>query len=136
MGNSSDMLLVLRALDVGIAAKYAPLLGLVFNVTYTAFSWLAGELSDRIPRRLLVAAGYVVFAIVYYIFGSAQGKTAICAAMARYGLYYAMTTPVRKATVEKRPRKDERGRTQGNINFDKSVRGVWQRVPRWEACTT
>ncbi len=99
LGNSSDMFLVLRAQDVGIGAKYAPLLGLVFNATYTAFSWPAGKLSDRIPRRLLVAGGYVVFAIVYYIFGSAPAKKAIWAAMALYGLYYAMTAPVLKAMV-------------------------------------
>src|SRR5207302_118881 len=35
LGNSSDMFLVLRAHDVGIRVALAPLLGLVFNVTYT-----------------------------------------------------------------------------------------------------
>jgi MFS family permease len=121
LGNSSDMFLVLRAQDVGIAAKYAPLLGLVFNLTYTAFSWPAGKLSDRIPRRLLVAGGYVVFAIVYYIFGSAPGKTAIWAAMAFYGLYYAMTTPVLKAIVVDAAPNDARGRALGIFYFVSSV---------------
>lgn len=117
LGNSSDMFLVLRAQDVGIGAKYAPLLGLVFNITYTAFSWPAGKLSDRIPRRLLVAGGYVVFAIVYYIFGSAPGKSAIWAAMAFYGLYYAMTTPVLKAMVVQGAPTDARGRALGMFYF-------------------
>ena len=121
LGNSSDMFLVLRAQDVGIAAKYAPLLGLVFNITYTAFSWPAGKLSDRIPGRLLVAGGYVVFAIVYYIFGSAPGKTAIWAAMAFYGLYYAMTTPVLKAMVVQAAPNDARGRALGIFYFVSSV---------------
>jgi MFS family permease len=121
LGNSSDMFLVLRAQDVGIAAKYAPLLGLVFNITYTAFSWPAGKLSDRIPGRLLVAGGYVVFAIVYYIFGSASGKTAIWAAMAFYGLYYAMTTPVLKAMVVQAAPNDARGRALGIFYFVSSV---------------
>jgi sugar phosphate permease len=117
LGNSSDMFLVLRAQDVGIAAKYAPVLGLVFNSTYTAFSWPAGKLSDRVPRRLLVAGGYVVFAIVYYIFGSAPGRTAIWAAMALYGLYYAMTTPVLRAMVVQAAPNDARGRALGIFNF-------------------
>lgn len=121
LGNSSDMFLVLRAQDVGIAAKYAPLLGLVFNITYTAFSWPAGKLSDRIPRRLLVAGGYVVFAIVYYIFGSVPGKTAIWGAMAFYGLYYAMTTPVLKAMVVQAAPNDARGRALGIFYFVSSV---------------
>ncbi len=121
LGNSSDMFLVLRAQDVGIAAEYAPLLGLVFNVTYAAFSWPAGKLSDRIPRRLLVAGGYVVFAIVYSIFGAAPGKTSIWAAMAFYGLYYAMTTPVLKALVVQAGPNDARGRALGIFYFVSSV---------------
>src|SRR4051794_22581773 len=35
LGNSSDMFLVMRAQNVGIAVSLAPLLGLVFNITYT-----------------------------------------------------------------------------------------------------
>ena len=38
LGNSSDMFLVLRAQAAGIPVRHAPLLGLVFNATYTAFS--------------------------------------------------------------------------------------------------
>src|SRR6202035_5307352 len=35
LGNSSDMFLVMRAQNVGIPVAMAPLLGLVFNLTYT-----------------------------------------------------------------------------------------------------
>src|SRR5205085_4271485 len=59
LGNSSDMFLVLRAQDAGIAAALAPLLGLVFNVTYTAASWPAGKLSDRWPKARVAAVGYL-----------------------------------------------------------------------------
>jgi MFS family permease len=121
LGNSSDMFLVLRAQDVGISATHAPLLGLVFNITYTAFAWPAGKLSDRLPRRLLLAGGYLVFAIVYCIFGSAPGKAAIWAAMAFYGLYYAMTTPVLKALVVQAAPNNSRGRALGMFYFVSSV---------------
>ena len=47
LGNSSDMFLVLRAQQIGISPRMAPLLGLVFNLTYTLGSWPAGWLSDR-----------------------------------------------------------------------------------------
>src|SRR5438270_2950728 len=39
VGNSSDMFLVMRAQNIGIPIKLAPLLGLVFNITYTLCSW-------------------------------------------------------------------------------------------------
>jgi len=121
LGNSSDMFLVLRAQSVGIAPKFAPLLGLVFNITYTAFSWPAGRLSDLMPRRLLVAAGFAVFTAVYTIFAFAPSHAAIWAMMALYGLYYALTTPVLKGLVVDYAPRDARGRAFGIFNFVTSV---------------
>ena len=68
LANSSDMFLVLRAGNVGIPASQSPLLGLVFNVTFTLASWPAGKFSDRFSRSAIAAAGYAVFAIVYVMF--------------------------------------------------------------------
>src|ERR1700678_1635186 len=99
LGNSSDMFLVLRAQNVGIAVALAPLLGLVFNITYTLASWPAGWFSDHVSRRLVASVGYVIFAAVYFVFGRAPSALAIWVAMAVYGFYYALTQPVLKALV-------------------------------------
>ena len=117
LGNSSDMFLVLRAQSLGIPATHAPLLGLVFNVTYTVFSWPAGGLSDRISRRILAAAGYLVFAAVYLIFAIAPSVAAIWFAMAFYGLFYALTEPVLKALVVDAVAPKSRGRALGIYSF-------------------
>ncbi|HEX4783450.1 MAG TPA: MFS transporter, partial [Candidatus Sulfotelmatobacter sp.] len=82
LGNSSDMFLVMRAQNVGIPVKLAPLLGLVFNITYTLGSWPAGRASDRLSRRWIAAAGYFIFAAVYYVFGRAPSTLAIWVTMA------------------------------------------------------
>ncbi|HWR17868.1 MAG TPA: MFS transporter [Terriglobales bacterium] len=121
LGNSSDMFLVLRAQDIGIAASYAPLLGLVFNITYTAFSWPAGKLSDRVSRKGLVAAGYLVFTIVYAVFALAPSKSAIWGAFAFYGLYYALTNPVLRAMVSHAAPAEARGRAFGIFYFVTSI---------------
>src|SRR5215469_4182350 len=71
LGNSSDMFLVMRAQNVGISVSLAPLLGLIFNVTYTLGSWPAGWFSDHASRRWIAAAGYLIFAGVYFMFGRA-----------------------------------------------------------------
>jgi MFS family permease len=121
LGNSSDMFLVLRAQNVGIAAALAPLLGLVFNITYTLASWPAGWISDRVSRRMVGSLGYVVFAAVYFVFGFAPSRTAIWIAMAVYGLYYALTEPVLKALVVASVDKEVRGRALGVFSFVTSV---------------
>src|SRR3954451_5304435 len=119
IGNSSDMFLVLRAQSIGIPASHAPLLGLVFNFVYTAASWPAGRLSDRLSansaggmsvwRFGMAAAGLVIFAVVYAVFAVAPSHMALYGAMAFYGLYYALTQPVLKAMVVDTVPREARG---------------------------
>ena len=121
LGNSSDMFLVLRAQNVGIPVALAPLLGLVFNITYTLASWPAGWFSDRVSRRLVASAGYVIFAVVYFVFGRTPSTLAIWIAMAVYGFYYALTQPVLKALVVQTVGEQVRGRALGLYFFVTSV---------------
>jgi MFS family permease len=121
LGNSSDMFLVLRAQNVGIPASAAPLLGLVFNITYTAVSWPAGRLSDRMSKRVMAALGYMVFAVVYVVFATAPSYAAIWAVMASYGLYYSLTDPVLRALVAQTVRPEARGRAFGIFYFVTSI---------------
>jgi MFS family permease len=121
LGNSSDMFLVLRAGNIGIPASRAPLLGLVFNITFTLASWPAGKFSDRFSRSAIAAAGYLVFAIVYFVFALAPSQLAIWLAMAFYGLFYALTNAVLKALVVESVDGDVRGRALGIYSFFTSV---------------
>jgi MFS family permease len=117
LGNSSDMFLVLRAESVGIPAKHAPLLGLVFNIMYTLLSWPCGRLSDRVSKRALAALGYLVFAAVYVVFGVAPSVVAIWVTMGSYGLFYALTNPVLRALVAATVAPEVRGRAFGVFYF-------------------
>jgi MFS family permease len=121
LGNSSDMFLVLRAQNVGIPVKFAPLLGLVFNITYTLASWPAGWFSDHVSRRLVGSVGYLIFAAVYFLFGRAPSTLAIWIAMAVYGFYNALTQPVLKALVVETVPEQVRGRALGIYFFVTSV---------------
>lgn len=121
LGNSSDMFLVLRAGNIGIPASQAPLLGLVFNIMFTLVSWPAGRFSDRFSRSAIAAAGYFVFAIVYFVFALAPSPLAIWLTMAFYGLFYALTNPVLKALIVESVAQDVRGRALGIFSFLTSV---------------
>jgi MFS family permease len=121
LGNSSDMFLVLRAQNLGIPASHAPLLGLVFNITYTLLSWPAGHWSDRLSKRAIAGAGYVVFGVVYFVFAAGPSITAIWITMASYGLFYALTNPVLRALVAGTVSSEIRGRAFGIYYFVTSV---------------
>jgi MFS family permease len=115
------MFLVLRAGNIGIPASQAPLLGLVFNIMFTLFSWPAGKFSDRFSRSAIAAAGYFVFAIVYFVFALAPSHLAIWLTMAFYGLFYALTNAVLKALIVESVASDVRGRALGIFSFSTSV---------------
>jgi len=121
LGNSSDMFLILRAQNVGIPVALAPVLGLIFNITYTLASWPAGWFSDHVSRRLVGSAGYVIFAAVYFVFGRAPSAVAIWIAMAVYGFYYALTQPVLKALVVESVGEQVRGSALGIYFFVTSL---------------
>jgi len=120
---------VLRAQDAGVAVKHAPLLGLVFNLTYTAASWPAGKLSDRAAmkggnsswRHWTASAGLLIFAVVYWVFAIAPSARVLYAMMALYGLYYALTQPVLKAIVVDAVPGEMRGRAFGMFYFVTSI---------------
>jgi MFS family permease len=99
LGNSSDLFLILRAENLGVRAALAPVLGLIFNLVYTAASWPAGALSDRISRRSLVVSGFLIYAVVYLGFARATSPRIMWLLFPFYGLYYALTEGVLKAWI-------------------------------------
>jgi MFS family permease len=117
LGNSSDLFLILRAQNLGLAAAWAPALGLIFNTVYTALSWPAGRLSDRISRRALVLAGYLVYSVVYFGFATARSPRAVGWLFAAYGAYYAFTEGVLRAWVADLVPSTSRGSVYGILNW-------------------
>jgi MFS family permease len=97
LGNSSDALLLLRARDLGLSAERTLLLYALFNVVEAALGYFAGRLSDRVGRKPLLAAGWLVFAGVYFGFAMARGPAAVWPLFVAYGLYYTLTQGVQKA---------------------------------------
>lgn len=97
LGNSSDAFLILRARDLGLSAVAAVLAYVIFNLVYAALSMPAGSLSDRLGRRRVIAAGFVIFSLVYLGFGLAGSGAAMWPLFAVYGIYMAMTEGVGKA---------------------------------------
>jgi len=113
IANSSDMFLVLRAQGVGIRPALAPLLGLVFNVTYTALAYPLGNLSDRWPRQWMIAGGYMFYAIVYLGFAQVRTPAMIWVLFAGYGIYYALTEGLLRALIADLAGPTNRGRAFG-----------------------
>jgi MFS family permease len=99
LANFSDAFLILRAKDLGlgfvsIVGAYA-----LYNAVYAALSYPAGNLSDRVPRRLVFAGGLVAFAVAYVGLGLAHTGGWVWVLLPLYGAYTALTDGVARAWV-------------------------------------
>lgn len=97
IGNSSDAFLVLRARSIGFTAEGILWLYAAFNVVEAVLGYAAGSLSDRVGRKPLIVAGYLVFALVYLGFALAHSQAAVWALFLLYGGYYTLTQGVQRA---------------------------------------
>lgn len=116
LGNSSDAFLVLRAQSIG--ASVATIMGMVltFNITYAVISGPAGRLSDRIGRRRIIFAGWLLYGVVYLGFAFAGSVWLLFGLYAVYGLYYGLTEGVGKALIADFVRQEQRGTAYGLYN--------------------
>ena len=113
LGNSTDAYLLLRLSDVGIAAVWIPIVWSALHVVKAVVSPIGGIVSDRLGRRGVIVAGWLVYAAVYGGFALASSLPALLTLFFVYGLYYGLTEGVEKALVADLAPADARGRAFG-----------------------
>lgn len=116
LGNSSDIFIMLRAEDVGIAALMIPVVYALFNLVSALAAIPAGQLSDCIGRRRTITYGWLVYALTYLGFALARQAWMIWVLYALYGLYYALTEGAGKALVAELVPDANRGAAYGLYN--------------------
>jgi MFS family permease len=102
MGNSSNTFLLLRAMNGGVVFSNVLLLYLASTVVAMTASVPAGKLSDRIGRKRLLAASYIMYALIYAGFGilkTGTGMAPYVVLFLAYGLYNGIAEGVEKAYV-------------------------------------
>jgi MFS family permease len=99
MGNSSDAFLILRANQAGLPDWQIPLLWAAFNAVRSVSSLPGGRLSDRLGRKPMIFAGWLIYAVSYLLFGLAGSAWQIWAIFLFYGLYYGCVEGTERALV-------------------------------------
>ena len=137
LGNASDAFLLLRLNDLGVATFWIPLLWSGLHVVKVLSSVAGGDLSDRFGRRTLIAAGWIVYALVYAAFGYFESAAPVIVIFLCYGLYFGLTEGVEKAWVADLAPAGARGTAFGVYNAALGVGGlasslmfgvIWTRV--------
>jgi MFS family permease len=99
LGNSTDALLIVRTSETGIKSSYVPFIYMIFNSVSVLLAIPAGKLSDRIGRERLIIAGFLIYSLVYFLFGAFNSIAVFIAAFILYGAYSAFADGAQKALV-------------------------------------
>lgn len=99
LGNSSDAFLLLQAQRLGVPIALLPTIWVVLHIVKMGFSIPGGILSDKIGRKRVIIAGWVIYAFVYAGFAFATVQWHAWTLFAVYGIYFGLTEGVEKALV-------------------------------------
>jgi MFS family permease len=97
--NSSDLFLLQRARELGVAAALVPILYLVLQLLRTFSVYGGGVLGDRFGARKLVLLGWAVYAASYAGFALAGHAWQMWALIVVYGFFYGCTEGPERALV-------------------------------------
>src|SRR5690606_29935355 len=75
-----------------------------------------GSLADRIGKERILITGFLIYAVVYFGFGFSEGKGALIALFALYGIYSAATDGIQKAFISDSIDSNKKGTGLGIYN--------------------
>jgi MFS family permease len=116
LGNSSDAFLILRAQERGLELVNLLWMLLAFNAVYASISAPAGSLSDRIPRKWVLLAGWTVYSVVYVGFAMATAVDQVVTLFILYGAYHGLAAGAAKALVADLVEPELRGTAYGSYH--------------------
>ena len=100
LGNSSDLFIVFYAktrFDLGLGPLLA--LWVVLHISKIIFSLPGGMCSDKYGRRVVIAAGWIVYVGVYAGLAVTSNIRILWILIVAYGIYYGLTEGAERALV-------------------------------------
>ena len=117
----SEAFLILRARDVGLSLVLTPLVLIVMNVVYAIVATPAGDLSDRIDRRVVLGAGLAVLIAADLTVALNGSLIGVMVGVALWGLHLGLTQGLFAALVADAAPAQARGTAFGVFNLISGV---------------
>jgi len=113
---------------------------LAFNVVYAVVAVPAGSLADRLGRKRMLLAAWIVYAVAYCGFALAGNETHVAGLFLLYGAYHGMAAGAAKALVADLVPDELRGLAYGGysaavgiVSLPASILGgvLWEGIAGW-----
>lgn len=117
LGNSSDAFIILKAQTVGILIWQIFLLMAGYSLVSSVTGYYLSGLSDKVGRKKMLIAGWLLYATVYALIGLSHGALALILLTLTYGLYYGFTEGTAKAFVSDIVPPNKKGTAYGLYNM-------------------
>ncbi|MDT7689174.1 MAG: hypothetical protein QOE46_1933 [Acidobacteriota bacterium] len=118
LSNSTDAFLIRRAQMAGVSTGQGTLLlWSALHLSKVLSSVVGGDLSDRVGRKTLIVAGWLLYAAVYLGFARVSTSTEAWGLFLIYGVYFGLAEGAEKALVADLVRPEQRGTAYGLYNL-------------------
>jgi len=95
----SEAFLILRAEGQGLPLALVPAVLIVMNLVYAASAYPMGALSDKVPRLVILAAGFVVLIVADIVLAIAPNPWVVMLGVGLWGLHMGMTQGLLAALI-------------------------------------
>lgn len=113
LGRFSEAFLILRAQDAGLSLALIPLVLVVMNIVYAGSAYPMGALSDRIERRVILTAGFIVLIVADIVLATAPNLWMVMLGVGLWGLHMGMTQGLLATLVAEAAAPADRGAAFG-----------------------
>jgi len=96
--------------------RIAELFYMVYNVSYAAFSFSAGKLSNRVGAKIVIVCGYLLLVAGYAVLGAAVSLWSLMAGFFLLGFFPALTDGVQRSFAAQLSGAELRGGAFGLLN--------------------
>ncbi len=113
LGNSSDIFLLQRLEESGVAVGSIALLWALHHVVKSAVSFLGGGAADRFGCKQMILAGWTVYAVAYLGMGWGKSEGVLIGMFLLYGAFHGLSEPAEKSLVSQLAPSELRGTAFG-----------------------
>jgi MFS family permease len=116
IGSLPTAVLLLSVLSIGLSVASIPLFYMVYGISFAAFSYGSGKMSDGIGTSRVLVFGYVLLMLSYLMFVLSQTIPTLVISFITLGIFSACTDSTQRAFVAKATPESERGTAYGVFN--------------------